>query len=389
MNSKLLKVIVTQKLPLPVEKRMLELFDVQLRQSVDPMSHEDLAEAVAKANILVPSIGDNVNQQILSQSSNNLKLIANYGAGFDHIDIKTALNRDIIVSNTPNVLSNDTADMTLALILGVPRKVYEGSQILRSGEWNGWAPTALLGSRISGKKLGILGMGRIGQAVAERASSFGLEIHYHNRNQLHREIEARLKTKYWKNLDEMLRRIDILTIHVPHTPSTFHLINQRRLKLLNKSAYIINTARGEIIDENAHKLPDSKPRYVMGIGKPLDIAYAVRAGVDMFDCVIPTRNARNGQLFTSEGIKRIRNAKYTNNTSPIDPNCQCYTCKNFSISYIKHLDRCNEVLAARLMTIHNVYFYQNLMAQLRNAIITSSLDELINRLENDFKEAKE
>ena len=145
----------------------------------------------------------------------------------------------------------------------------------------------------------------------------------------------------------------------------------------------------EIIDENAPKLPESKPRYVMGIGKPLDIAYAVRAGVDMFDCVIPTRNARNGQLFTSEGIKRIRNAKYTNDTSPIDSNCQCYTCKNFSISYIKHLDRCNEVLAARLMTIHNVYFYQNLMAQLRNAIIASSLDELINKLENDFKEVKE
>jgi queuine tRNA-ribosyltransferase len=145
----------------------------------------------------------------------------------------------------------------------------------------------------------------------------------------------------------------------------------------------------EIIDENAHKLPDDKPRYVMGIGKPLDIAYAVRAGVDMFDCVIPTRNARNGQLFTSEGIKRIRNAKYANDTSPIDPNCQCHTCKNFSISYIKHLDRCNEILAARLMTIHNVYFYQNLMAKLRNAIISSSLDESINQLESDFKEVRE
>ncbi len=144
----------------------------------------------------------------------------------------------------------------------------------------------------------------------------------------------------------------------------------------------------EIIDENAHKLPENKPRYVMGIGKPLDIAYAVKAGVDMFDCVIPTRNARNGQLFTSEGIKRIRNAKYINDTSPIDPNCQCYTCKNFSISYIKHLDRCNEILAARLMTIHNVYFYQNLMAQLRNAVITSTLDELIIKLESNFKEVK-
>ena len=251
MNAKLLKVIVTRKLPKPVEKRMLELFDVQLRESIDPMSSKDLAEAVTKTDILVPSLGDTLNEQILSQSSSRLKLIANYGAGFDHIDIKTAINRDIIVSNTPNVLSNDTADMTLALLLGVPRKVYEGSQILRSGEWNGWAPTALLGSRISGKKLGILGMGRIGQAVAERALSFGLEIHYHNRNQLHGEIEARLKTKYWKSLDEMLRQIDILTIHVPHTPSTFHLINQRRLQLLNKSAYIINTARGEIIDENA------------------------------------------------------------------------------------------------------------------------------------------
>jgi queuine tRNA-ribosyltransferase len=145
----------------------------------------------------------------------------------------------------------------------------------------------------------------------------------------------------------------------------------------------------EIIDENAHKLPDNKPRYVMGIGKPLDIAYAVRAGVDMFDCVIPTRNARNGQLFTSEGIKRIRNAKHANDTSPIDPNCQCHACKNFSISYIKHLDRCNEILAARLMTIHNVYFYQNLMAKLRNAIISSSLDELIYQLESDFKEVRE
>ena len=145
----------------------------------------------------------------------------------------------------------------------------------------------------------------------------------------------------------------------------------------------------EIIDENAHKLPDDKPRYVMGIGKPLDIAYAVRAGVYMFDCVIPTRNARNGQLFTSEGIKRIRNAKYANDTSPIDSNCQCHTCKNFSISYIKHLDRCNEILAARLMTIHNVYFYQNLMAKLRNAIISSSLDELIYQLESDFKEVRE
>ena len=251
MNSKQLKVVVTRKLPSLVEKRMSELFDVDLRDNLNPMSYEDLSSAVAKADILVPSLGDKVSGHILSQPNSKIKLIANYGAGFDHIDIKTAFEKGIIVSNTPNVLSNDTADMTLALILSVPRKIYEGSLLLRSGEWNGWAPTALLGNRIEGKKLGILGMGRIGQAVAERAVGFGLEIHYHNRNQLHKENETRLKSKYWRNLDEMLRKIDILTIHVPHTPSTFHLINERRLQLLSKNAYIINTARGEIIDENA------------------------------------------------------------------------------------------------------------------------------------------
>ena len=251
MNLKQLKVVVTRKLPSLVEKRMSELFDVDLRDNLDQMSHEDLSSAVTKADILVPSLGDKVSGHILSQPNSKIKLIANYGAGFDHIDIKTAFEKGIIVSNTPNVLSNDTADMTLALILSVPRKIYEGSLILRSGEWNGWAPTALLGNRIEGKKLGILGMGRIGQAVAERAIGFGLEIHYHNRNQLHKENETRLKSKYWRNLDDMLRTIDILTIHVPHTPSTFHLINERRLQLLSKNAFIINTARGEIIDENA------------------------------------------------------------------------------------------------------------------------------------------
>ena len=251
MSFKPLKVVVTRKLPKLVETRMMELFDVDLRENSYPMSYEDLTSAISKADILVPSLGDKVNEHVLSHADNRLKLIANYGAGVDHIDVKAASNKGIVVSNTPNVLSNDTADMTLALILGVPRKIYEGSQILRSGDWNGWAPTALLGSRIAGKKLGILGMGRIGEAVAERAASFGLEINYHNRKRVHSDREKRLKAKYWKNLDDMLRQIDILTIHVPHTPSTFHLINERRLQLLNKQAYLINTARGEIIDENA------------------------------------------------------------------------------------------------------------------------------------------
>ena len=251
MKTKPFKVIVTRKLPNIVENRMLELFDVKLKNSADPMTPIELVEALMQADVLVSSLGDNINYEILTQAGANLKLIANYGSGFDHIDIKTAFERGVVVSNTPDVLSNDTADMTMALILGVPRKISEGSKLITSGEWKGWSPTALLGSRISGKSLGILGMGRIGQAVAERAKSFGLNLYYHNRRQLHQETEVRLQVKFCNNLDEMLRKIDILTIHVPHTPSTFHLINARRLKLLHKKAFIINTARGEIIDENA------------------------------------------------------------------------------------------------------------------------------------------
>ena len=251
MSPKPMRVVVTRKLPDIVEQRMSELFDVRLSNNLNPMSEEELLKAIMEANVLVSSLGDKINQLNLPHKCENLKLIANYGAGFDHIDIKAALGKGIIVTNTPDVLSTDTADMTMALILGVPRKIFEGSQIIRSGEWKGWAPTALLGNRIAGKRLGILGMGRIGQAVAERASSFGLIINYHNRQRLHKINENRLKAKYWYNLDDMLRNIDILTIHVPHTPATFHLINARRLKLLDQNAYIINTARGEIIDESA------------------------------------------------------------------------------------------------------------------------------------------
>ena len=251
MNNDRLRVIVTRKLPDLVEKRMVELFNVDLRVSDKLMSRKELGNAIEEAEVLVPSLGDKINHEILEQAGNNLKLIANYGAGFDHIDIKAAISKGITVTNTPDVLSNDTADLTMALILGVNRKIFQGSNLLASGNWTGWSPTSLLGKRIAGQNLGILGMGRIGQAVAKRAYSFGLQLHYHNRRRLHSETESHLKTKYWKNLDDMLRAIDILTIHVPHTPSTFHLINARRLKLLKKSSFVINTARGEIIDEDA------------------------------------------------------------------------------------------------------------------------------------------
>ena len=251
MKSRSLKVVVTRKLPAPVENRMKELFDVKLQENLTPMIPEKLFETLKGADILVPTLGDKIDKKLLEKSGKNLKLIANYGAGFDHIDIKSAIEKGIIVSNTPDVLTDDTADVTMALVLGVPRRLSEGVRIMESGNWKGWYPTALMGSRISGKLLGILGMGRIGQAVAFRAQNFGLKIHYHNRRRLHTETEAILKANYCSSLDSMLRKIDILSIHVPHTPSTFHLLNARRLALLKKDAVVINTARGEVVDENA------------------------------------------------------------------------------------------------------------------------------------------
>ncbi len=246
-----LSVIVTRKLPEPVETRLGELFDVKLNESDAPMSREQLSDAVKHADVLVPTLNDRVDQSLLAGAGERLKLVANYGAGFDHIDVQTALSRGIMVSNTPGVLTDDTADMTLALILAVPRRLKEGATLMQSGKWEGWSPTALNGHRVGGKRLGILGMGRIGQAVAHRAKAFGLQIHYHNRKRLHADREEALEATYWESLDQMLARVDILSINAPHTPSTFHLLNARRLKLMKPSAYIVNTSRGEVIDENA------------------------------------------------------------------------------------------------------------------------------------------
>jgi glyoxylate reductase len=204
-----------------------------------------------RVDVLVPTITDRIDAGLLGQAGPQLRLIANYGAGFDHIDVATAIQRGVAVSNTPGVLAEDTADMAMALILAVPRRLPEGAALLQSGQWKGWSPTALMGHRIAGKKLGILGLGRIGRAVARRARTFGLEIHYHNRRRVHADIERDLGARYWESLDQMLARIDILSINVPHTPSTFHLMNARRLKLMKPTAYIVNTARGEVIDEAA------------------------------------------------------------------------------------------------------------------------------------------
>jgi len=238
-------------LPETVEKRMEELFDVRLRDDDTPMTREELAEAVRSADVLVPTLCDTIDAGLIAQAGDRLKLIANYGAGVDHIDVQTARQRGILVSNTPSVSAEDTADMTLALILGVTRRIPEGMAVMRSGEWEGFSPTALMGRRVGGRRLGILGLGRIGQAVARRAAAFGMQIHYHNRRRLRPEIEEELGATYWESLDQMVARMDVISINCPHTPSTFHLMNARRLKLLKPEAVIVNTSRGEVIDENA------------------------------------------------------------------------------------------------------------------------------------------
>lgn len=251
MSKKRLSVVVTRRLPEAVETRLSELFDVRLREDDTPMTRAELIEAVKGADVLVPTLTDEIDGALIGQAGDQLKLIANYGAGVDHIDVATARQRGVLVSNTPGVLTDDTADMTMALILAVTRRMAAGMAVIQQDNWDGWAPTALLGGRVSGRRLGVLGMGRIGQAVAHRARAFGMQVHYHNRRRLHDQIEESFEATYWESLDQMVARMDVLSINCPHTPTTFHLMNARRLKLMKPDAVIVNTSRGEVIDENA------------------------------------------------------------------------------------------------------------------------------------------
>ena len=272
MTTEKTTVIVTRRLPDVVETRMRELFDAHLNIDDKPMGQAELVDAVKRAHVLVPTVTDRIDRSVLSQAGDQLKLIANFGTGVDNIDLDTARNRGIIVTNTPGVLTEDTADMTMALILAVPRRLAEGAMRLKTNteDWQGWSPTSMLGHRIYGKRLGIGGMGRIGQAVARRAKAFGLQIHYHNRRPVSSDIETELEATYWESLDQMLARMDIISVNCPHTPATYHLLSARRLKLIKPSAYVVNTARGEVIDENA-------------LGRMIEAEEIAGAGLDVFE----------------------------------------------------------------------------------------------------------
>ena len=244
-------VVVTRKLPDVIETRMMELFDTRLNRDDKLLSQAELIEATKLADVLVPTVTDRIDKGVLAQAGPKLRLIASFGTGVDHIDLATARERGITVTNTPGVLTEDTADMTMALILAVSRRLSEGERLMRSGKWTGWGPTTMLGHRIWGKRLGIIGMGRIGQALARRAKGFGLSVHYHNRKRVHPDVEQELEATYWESLDQMLAHMDVVSVNCPHTPGTYHLLSARRLKLMKPHAIVVNTSRGEVIDENA------------------------------------------------------------------------------------------------------------------------------------------
>ena len=244
-------VILTRKLPDSVETRMRELFDAELNDNDEAFSREKLLEAIGRADVLVPTVTDRIDADIIASAGPKLKLIASFGTGVDHIDLKAAREAGITVTNTPGVLTEDTADVAMALILSVPRRIAEGNALIRQGGWSGWAPTGMLGHRINGKRLGIVGMGRIGQAIARRARGFGMSIHYHNRRAVHPDIEKSLEATHWDDLGQMLSRMDIVSVNCPHTQSTHHLLSREMLSRIPAQAYVVNTSRGEVIDEIA------------------------------------------------------------------------------------------------------------------------------------------
>jgi glyoxylate reductase len=263
-------VVVTRRLPDTIETRMRELFNASLNIDDRPLTKDELIEAVKTAQVLVPTVTDEIDADVIAAAGEQLRLIANFGNGVDHIDVAAAQTKGIAVTNTSGVLTDDTADMTMALILAVSRRIAEGARVIPEGNFHGWSPTWMLGHRITGKRLGIVGMGRIGQALARRAKAFGLQVHYHNRRPVAAAVEQELEATYWDSLDQMLARMDIVSVNCPHTPATYHLLSARRLKLLKRDAILVNTARGEIIDESS-------------LVKMLEAGELAGAGLDVFE----------------------------------------------------------------------------------------------------------
>lgn len=270
MSSHKIKVIVTRKLPSVVELRLRELFNAELNETDEPMTQGQLSDAIARCDILVSTVTDKIDGRVIAHAGENFRMIAQFGAGVDNIDVQSAVQRGITVTNTPGVLTEDTADMTMALLLAVPRRMIEGVKAIENDEFKGWTPTWMMGRRITGKRFGIIGMGRIGQAVAKRAHAFGLQVHYHNRKPVSPNIEEALGATYWDSLDQMLSRMDFISVNCPHTPATYHLLSSRRLDLIQPHAFLVNTSRGEVIDEAA-------------LARALEDGKIAGAGLDVFE----------------------------------------------------------------------------------------------------------
>ena len=245
------RVFVTRHLMPSVEERMSELFDARLNTTDVPLTRDQLVAAMQDCDVLVPTVTDRIDAEMIAGAGKDLGLIANFGAGTEHLDLHAAADRHILVTNTPGVFTDDTADLAMAGIIGVPRRIREGVELIRSGKWTGWTPTALLGTKLAGKVLGIVGMGRIGQAVAHRARAFGLEIAYHNRKRLPEAVERMFQARWVYSLDGLMGEADILSLHCPAGPNTHHMIDARRIALMKDGASLINTARGDLVEQEA------------------------------------------------------------------------------------------------------------------------------------------
>jgi len=278
-------VVITRKLPAAIETRMMELFDARLNAGEQAMSVDQIVAACDGADVLVPTVTDTIDAALINALPESTRLIANFGVGVNHIDLEASTARNIVITNTPGVLTDDTADLTIALLLAVPRRLVEGDRLARTGGWTGWTPTFMMGHRVTGKRLGIIGMGRIGRAVARRARGFGISIHYHNRNRVHPEVEAELEATYWEDIDQMLAHMDLISVNCPETPETHHLLNADRLDLLQPHAVLVNTARGGIIDEAA-------------LAERLAAGKIAGAGLDVY----AEEPAINPQLLTLENV---------------------------------------------------------------------------------------